>query len=70
MATILRGRISLQLKISASYLAILLVVMVLYSTFPKESDTMAREMPVMSTLDRACPTFSSVSSSSPDTALC
>ena len=29
---------------------------------------MAREMPVMSTLDRACPTFSSVSSSSPDTA--
>ena len=34
MATILRGRISLQLKISASYLAILLVVMVLMNTYP------------------------------------
>ena len=34
MATILRGRISLQLKISASYLSILLVVMVLMNTYP------------------------------------
>ena len=34
MATILKGRISLQLKISASYLAILLIVMVLMNTYP------------------------------------
>ena len=34
MATILKGRISLQLKISASYLAMLLVVMVLMNTYP------------------------------------
>ena len=34
MATILRGRISLQLKISASYIAILLIVLVLMNTYP------------------------------------
>ena len=34
MATILKGRISLQLKISASYIATLLVVMVLMNTYP------------------------------------
>jgi signal transduction histidine kinase len=34
LATILKGRISLQLKISASYLAILLIVMVLMNTYP------------------------------------
>lgn len=34
MATILKGRISLQLKIGFSYLAILLVVMVLMNTYP------------------------------------
>ena len=34
MATILKGRISLQLKISSSYIAILLIVMVLMNTYP------------------------------------
>ena len=34
MATILRGKISLQLKIGASYMAILLVVLVLMNTYP------------------------------------
>ena len=34
MATILRGKISLQTKISASYIATLLVVMVLMNTYP------------------------------------
>ena len=34
MATILKGKISLQLKISASYIAILLIVMVLMNTYP------------------------------------
>ncbi len=34
MATILRGRISLQLKISATYIAILVIVVVLMNTYP------------------------------------
>ena len=34
MATILKGRISLQVKISASYIAILLIVIVLMNTYP------------------------------------
>jgi len=34
LATILRGRISLQLKISASYIALLVTVLVLMNTYP------------------------------------
>ena len=34
MDTILRGRISLQLKISASYIALLVTVLVLMNTYP------------------------------------